>query len=334
VGLVAYIQAALTLVLAVVVILVFAAIRSVRGDVRKLLGAFRKGHGEDEPCPTGSAVVTPSPSPAPVQIGEPAPMPEGASARSALLLPSAAPASGVTSSSVAAMRARYEAEADERDARDAEADDQRRTVEAPRVEVDDERRITEDEFTHVLVRNPKAPLHKLPVRGTLVGVAPERIVSSPRRAAEDFQRRQGDRITPTQPSAPAVPIPVVADVGVPALARVDALARERGVSREAMAAELARTGMGEPSNDAPPDERGTPSVPPPPSRPRFDGRVAMRYRELVAAAQLNGKNARHCLSAKCCGNEGGIAECACECRDGCGLLADLWKRAEREAGKH
>jgi hypothetical protein len=68
--------------LAVVTILVLAAVRSVQGDVRKLLSIRRKGHGEADPCP-GTATVLPSPTPPPVETGEPEPAPAQRSTLSA-----------------------------------------------------------------------------------------------------------------------------------------------------------------------------------------------------------------------------------------------------------
>ena len=268
------------------------------------------------PVPGGGGGAPLSGSP----VGGDAPVGEVISSERDILrppAPSMAPPPPSSDEVVALIRARYEAEADERDARSGACDvaeDARRTVEVPRVEVDADQRPTDEELT--VVRDRKPP-HKPPVpiksdRATLLGV----VDAAPPRA------------TPTLPC----PAPAPRDDGHCGGAdcfqsdheprgenEIDACSCPCAACIEAAEALLREE-----------EERGTPSVPPPRERPRFDGRVSMRYRELVAAAQADGKNARHCLSAKCCGNEGGIAECACECRNGCGLLADLWARAVRE----
>lgn len=262
----------------------------------------------------------------------------------------------------AAIRARYEAHADAQDVRDAERaaqlppddasiaarmeaamksvrqdapfapdNDHEAAEDAPIVFDDDagDDRSTDEEFTHVMLRQRKAPPHKPPVpvkRGTLEGIQPERPRSDHRRTVADFQaRRDGDRVTPTQPSpAPALyedghchGRECFQDDGNPIQACMCECGA-CGASIEALLREQER------------EARGTPSVPPP--LPRFDARVARRWHELIEEAHADGKAARHCGGEKCVGSAGGIAECSCLCPGGCGLLADLLAQAKREAG--
>jgi hypothetical protein len=210
VGLVSYIQAALTLVLAVLTVIVLASIRAVRGDVSKLLGAFQRNHGEPCSAPTGAAVVTPSPLP---PDATPAPLPEPA-ARAALPLEPASvrpalpapvsggladevtlPSEGTTDEEVkAALRAKVEREADERSARRAVLPP---AVDAPPVEpaVAPER----------ASRPSDEPTQVFSLPGVKVKRAPPGTVPRPRPVRSERPTLVGGAVPPTVPKAPRAP---------------------------------------------------------------------------------------------------------------------------------
>lgn len=129
---------------------------------------------------------------------------------------------------------------------------------------------------------------------------------------------------------------IVAELDAADLARVDALAVQRGISREQMLALLAA--VGSTANDA---HRAPVPTPPPgvpandrttltPTEPEgLDPRIAKRWAEKIEAARANGIDVSHCGRPSCKRQPRAAAECDCRCAP-CARRANLLADAVRE----
>jgi hypothetical protein len=217
------------------------SVRALRGDVRDLAALFRGAHnGYSDPSAAAVVTSSPAPEPAPARVALPA-APASAAAPSTVPMASKVRVADVrpwplpfqpTAEQVAAARAAH-AGADEVEG------DERKTVQIP--------------AARVVQPAPPNVAQALGARGTMLGLGVE--PEKPSDDAGDRETDEGktqvwsaDETTPTAVSPTAMPEvspehDVGADLSEAVLARVDALARDQGMTRGEFLLKLARLGL-------------------------------------------------------------------------------------------